>query len=80
MSREMRMIRKKKPLKCNLCNAQIFNEFVDGMTKSYSKYRGTWADMCLSCHGVVGVGLGLGKGQLYRRFTEGDDMFVKVEG
>lgn len=80
MLKKMRSIKKRKPDRCQLCNALIKNEFVDGRTHSRSRFHGLWTDMCLSCHGFVGVGLGIGKGQLYRRWAQSDDMFVKVEG
>lgn len=80
MLKQNRIVKKKKPDRCQLCNDLIHNEFVDGRTTSTSAYHGTWANMCLSCHCTVGVGLGLGKGQLYRRWLQDDDIFVKMEG
>jgi hypothetical protein len=55
---------------CDLCKTEIDTNFVDGKTK-----YGPWAIMCLRCHQVEGVGLGLGHGQLYGKSKEG---WVKV--
>ena len=55
--------------KCDFCGEPIVREFIDGKTK-----RGSWAIMCLACHNVIGVGLGVGKGQHYMR------EWVKVRG
>lgn len=60
------------PKKCDNCNRPITLEFVDGKTK-----YGPWGNLCMTCHSVVGVGLGLGKGQHYKR--EGE-VFIKVGG
>jgi hypothetical protein len=60
------------PQECDICKDPIGTEFVDGRT-----VYGPWACMCLSCHRINGVGLGLGKGQ---RYQKQDDKFVKVEG
>lgn len=55
---------------CDLCKRPVGASYVDGRTRS-----GYWADMCLPCHRVQGVGLGLGKGQRYDTATR-----VKLEG
>lgn len=47
-------------MKCDVCHVEIIGFYVDGKTK-----YGPWANMCLSCHKAFGVGLGLGKGQVY---------------
>ena len=47
-------------MKCDICHATIADRYVDGKTKV-----GPWANMCLRCHKTKGVGLGLGKGQMY---------------
>ncbi len=62
----------KTPKKCDLCGRPITNNFVDGRTR-----QGPFAIMCLLCHATAGVGLGLGKGQLFKKDQEG---FVKIEG
>lgn len=54
-------------------NRKIDNEFIDGRTR-----QGPWAIMTPVSHKIYGVGLGLGKGQHYRRREDGK--FVKVEG
>ena len=48
--------------KCDFCGERIVGDFVDGKTK-----HGSWAIMCASCHSIIGVGLGTGKGQHYVR-------------
>ena len=62
------------PHRCNLCNEKIETRFVDGRT-----VHGPWAFMCEECHEGFGggVGLGLGKGQLYEK--QGDE-WVKIGG
>jgi cytochrome c553 len=47
--------------------------FVDGLTR-----YGPWANMCVSCHASSGYGLGIGRGQKYRK-DETTGKFVKVE-
>ena len=60
------------PAQCDVCKANITEEFVDGMT-----VYGPWANMCMSCFNIIGIGLGTGRGQLYRKH---DDKFIKEEG
>ena len=50
-----------KPEKCDLCDKEFNFAFVDGATKP----TGQWAMMCPRCHVERGMGIGLGKGQLY---------------
>lgn len=47
---------------CEICKEPIDTFFVDGRLKT-----GSWAHMCLICHTRHGIGLGLGKGQLFER-------------
>ena len=61
------------PKKCDCCGRAITDKFVDGRTK-----LGPWSLMCLDCHDKIGVGLGLGKGQLYALGDQGWDL-VKAE-
>ncbi len=50
-----------KAEKCDFCKLSLKNApFVDGRTK-----YGPWANMCLVCAAVHGVGLGIGCGQMY---------------
>ena len=51
----------------------IANEFVDGKTK-----QGPWAIMAPSSWRRQGVGLGLGRGQRYKK--QADGQWLKVEG
>ncbi len=61
------------PEKCDICQAPIDTEFIDGAT-----VFGPWACMCRSCHDSKGKGLGTGKGQLYQKDTDGE--FAKIKG
>lgn len=47
-------------LECDICNERLDKIFIDGRT-----IYGPWANMCPICHQKYGVGLGLGKGQIY---------------
>ena len=51
----------------------IAQEFVDGKTR-----LGPWAIMAPSSFKIMGVGLGLGRGQRYER--QADGRWLKVEG
>lgn len=62
------------PKACQICCEPITVAFIDGKTRDNSQYRGSWAIMCPLCETLVGVGLGLGKGQMY------DLTGKKVEG
>lgn len=59
------------PTKCDLCKSAITDFFVDGKTKF-----GPWAIMCLECYNELAVGLGTGRGQLYKLCESGK--WVKV--
>lgn len=60
------------PTECQMCHGKIKDKFVDGRLSS-----GPWAYLCVRCHGMFGVGLGVGCGQKYAR--EGTE-WVKIEG
>lgn len=60
----------KIPTKCDLCQAEFAEFFVDGRTT-----RGMWGNMCIGCHMLYGCGLGTGNGQKYSIKTG-----EKVEG
>ena len=53
------------PKECDLCHKPIATEFVDGKTT-----LGPWAYMCMPCFSIKGVGLGVGKAQLYKRTVQ----------
>ena len=55
------------PTNCDLCRREIVGNFVDGKTA-----MGPWACMCLGCASTRGVGLGMGRGQKYKRETSKD--------
>lgn len=65
----------KPPEKCQLCNAPIVTEFIDGRTR-----MGPWAYMCQKCHDTKGCGLGMGCGQMYFKRTENGKTFWQKEG
>ena len=46
---------------CDFCKREVAI-WVDGKT-----VYGPWANMCLECYKVKGVGLGIGKGQLIEK-------------
>lgn len=54
------------PTHCDIDQEPISSVFVDGRTN-----MGPWANMCLRCARVHGVGTGLGKGQVYTKTSEG---------
>ena len=59
-----------KPKECDFCRAPLKGKpHVDGKT-----FFGPWANMCLPCHAANGMGLGLGKGQMF------DANNVKIAG
>lgn len=60
------------PQRCDICHAVLEDEFYDSKTR-----RGPWAYMCFDCWLLYGIGLGAGKGQLYRRSGK---EFVKLTG
>lgn len=62
---------------CDICGDDCGEYLVDGRT-----LFGPWAVMCESCAAEHGVGLGLGKGQLYqlRKAPDGDYVYVKIAG
>jgi len=46
--------------KTNLTKQEFPPAYVDGKT-----HLGPWANMCIKCWNLHGVGLGIGKGQIY---------------
>ena len=64
------------PKQCDVCGSKITMEFVDGKTT-----LGPWANLCMTCHEAVGVGLGTGRGQHYYLTVDEDNVqFQKVSG
>lgn len=61
------------PEACDICHSQVTDEFVDGRT-----IYGPWANMCPSCFKEIGIKLGTGYGQRYKKNS--DNEFIKVEG
>ena len=61
---------------CDICGRSFADSpekdgeivFIDGKTKS-----GSWANMCISCFRDNGVGLGIGRGQVYELQRNGKD-------
>jgi hypothetical protein len=67
------------PEKCDICAGTLYHKlsgktaFIDGRTK-----YGQWANMCVSCYLRIGVGLGVGRGQLYEKQDNGN--WIKTRG
>jgi hypothetical protein len=57
------------PIRCDMCNAKLRYIFIDGQTT-----MGSWGILCAKCFEDVGVGLGVGKGQLYACTETRDDL------
>jgi len=55
------------PKKCDLCNEDLTDKFIDGKL-----VNGSWGILCPDCFDDAGVGLGLGNGQLYHKYISGD--------
>ena len=58
-------------INCDFCHTSCDYAYVDGRT-----LRGPWANMCLNCHVIYGVGLGTGKGQ---KFVCREKTWIKIE-
>ncbi len=61
------------PESCQICKKPIKALFVDGKIAC-----GPWANMCITCHNDIGVGLGTGHGQLFS--LDSDGIFRKAWG
>jgi len=62
--------------KCDWCHTECKEELIDGRTT-----WGCWAVMCPTCFSRLGVGIGPGLGQRYRRPPlDLTGRLVKVEG
>lgn len=48
-----------KESQCDFCSKVVVT-WIDGKT-----VHGPWANMCLQCYKVYGIGLGIGRGQMY---------------
>ncbi len=72
MTKKVRKWMGTPPAKCDICQTDIKDEFIDGKT-----VRGPWGNMCLSCHSIQGIGIGNGIGQHYK--SNGTD-FIKIAG
>lgn len=57
---------KPAPSRCDLCSAKLKSYFVNGMTR-----HGLAKTMCVTCHDVHGIGLGVGHGVLNEITTTG---------
>jgi len=55
---------------CDICTNEFADTFIDGATVD-----GPWALMCIECWELYGIGLGIGRGQMYDLKTK-----VKIEG
>jgi hypothetical protein len=52
--------------KCEICRQSLTETVVDGKT-----LMGPWALMCPACYSNYGLGLGTGRGQMYKRQSNG---------
>lgn len=59
---------------CDICHSQVGQEYVDGKT-----VYGPWANMCTGCFNTVGIGLGVGLGQMYR-WSDQEQKYKKIKG
>jgi hypothetical protein len=50
------------PEQCDLCGAGLEDVFYDAKT-----HGGPWGFLCVRCFKAHGIGLGMGRGQKYRR-------------
>lgn len=55
------------PKECDVCHSQLGTEFYDVKT-----IYGPWAFLCTDCFNTLGIGLGTGRGQYYKRNKDGD--------
>ena len=63
------------PKTCNLCGRTLGTVFIDGNSRA-----GGWAIMCGDCHKYHGYGLGVGRGQMYKKTkTPEGTKWMKVE-
>lgn len=56
----------------------IHDEFIDGAISREAGGNGAWAMMTPEVHRSVGIGLGVGRGQHYKR--QADGRWLKVAG
>ena len=61
------------PKECNICHKPFGTFMYDAMTE-----YGPWAYMCETCFNIIGIGLGTGLGQQYKKNEAGD--WVKIAG
>lgn len=61
------------PKECDVCHKPFGTVFYDAKT-----CYGPWANMCEDCFNTIGVGLGTGLGQQYKKNDQG--LYIKVAG
>lgn len=64
---------------CDICHKATTLEYVDCRLGPMSPAPGRWANCCWECFQRLGVGLGIGRGQHYRRGSS-EDGWSKVPG
>jgi hypothetical protein len=62
------------PANCQMCDRPLGNTMVDAATRP----QGRWGILDLKCHRIHGVGVGVGKGQVYAK--QDDGRWLKIEG
>lgn len=55
-----------EPTRCDVTGRAITDEFIDGKTR-----MGPWGIMHPTAHAMHGVGVGIGRGQRYRKDADG---------
>lgn len=62
------------PLGCDVCHSPIGDDLFDAKIKP----TGYWGNLCRQCFEFRGVGLGTGRGQHFKRQSDG--RYLKVGG
>lgn len=62
------------PTNCPICGSKMRHTMVDARIKGQTG----WALIDLKCHAAHGVGVGLGKGQVYEK--QADGRWLKTQG
>lgn len=58
---------KNPPKECDVCHSQLDTALYDAKT-----IYGSWAYLCTDCFNTLGIGLGIGRGQCYKKDADGD--------
>ncbi len=58
------------PMQCDICGYE-FSRAVGTLMYDARTKQGSWGILCAPCFKLDGIGLGVGKGQLYKRLKKG---------